>query len=194
MSMRYSQAAISRAGIEQFLQALSRLTRHYSRLYLAGEAALVHLGVRSGTSNDIDMVIETSDEEEMQAALLRCMQALRVNIRFSSPEDLVPVPWKWDTRAKQIAIYGSIEAFYFDLPTLALSKIAIGNQRELVDVRLMLQQRVISLDDLDNTYLEIQPMMGKKPYEHIDLPSFIKQYSMVRKWLVQRLPPEKVYT
>src|SRR5215469_18764832 len=103
MSMRYNQIAISRTGIEQFLQALSRLTTQYSRLYLAGEAALVHLGLRSGTSNEIDVMIETSSEEEMQIALQRCIQVLRLNVRFSSPEDIVPVPWDWDTRARQIA-------------------------------------------------------------------------------------------
>jgi hypothetical protein len=186
MSMRYNQTAISRAGIDQFLQALSRLTRSYSRIYLTGEAALIHLGLRTGTSNDIDVVIETTNEEEMHAALQRCMQASRLNVRFSSPEDIIPVPWKWDAHARQIVTYGSIEVFYFDLPSLALSKIAIGNERELYDVRLMLQQRVITMDELDNTYLEVQPFMSKKPYEHIDLPSFTKQYSMVRKWLLQR--------
>ena len=190
MSMRYHQTAISRAGVEQFLQGLSRLTRQYSRLYLTGEAALVHLGLRPGTSNDIDMIIETSNEEEMNLALQRCMQALRVNISFASPEDIVPVPWQWDEKARLIATYGSIEVFYFDLPSLALSKIAIGNERELYDVRLLLQHGTVTLDDLDNTYLEVQPRMGKKPYEHIDIPSFARQYSMVRKWLVQRLQPE----
>ncbi|HET8844129.1 MAG TPA: hypothetical protein VFN35_21865 [Ktedonobacteraceae bacterium] len=190
MSMRHGQAAISRASVEQFLQGLSRLARQYSRLYLAGEAALVHLGLRPGTSNDIDVVIETSDEQEMHMALQHCMQALRINIRFSSPEDIVPVPWQWNEQARPIATYGSIETFYFDLPSLALSKIALANERELYDVRLMLQQGVVSLDDLDNTYLEVQPRMGKKPYEHIDIPNFAKQYSIVRKWLVQRLQPE----
>ncbi len=186
MSMRYSQTAISRAGIDQFLQALSRLTHSYSRLYLTGEAALIHLGLRTGTSSDIDVVIETTNEEEMQAALQRCMQAFRLNVRFSSPEDIVPVPWDWDTRVKPIVTYGSIEVFYFHIPSLALSKIAIGNERELYDVRLMLQQRVITMDELDNVYLEVQPFMGKKPYEHIDLPSFTKQYATVRKWLLQK--------
>jgi len=189
MSMRHSQTTISRAGVEQFLQGLSRITRQYSRIYLAGEAALVHLGLRPGISNDIDVVIETSNEAEMHAALQRCMQALHLNVRFASPEDIVPVPWHWDERARPIATYGSLEVSYFDLPSLALSKIAIGNERELYDVRLMLQQGALTLDDLDNTYLDVQPRMGKKPYEHIDIPNFAKQYSMVRKWLVQKSQP-----
>lgn len=193
MSMRYSQTAISRTGIEQFFQALSRLTRQYSRLYLVGEAALVHLGLRTGTSNDIDLVIDTAGEEEMQFALQRCMQALRFNIRFASPEDVVPVPWDWDTRARHIAVYGSIEAYYFDLPSVALGKIALGDERELYDVRLMLQQGAITLDELDNTYLEVQPRMGKKPYEGIDLPAFTRQYSTVRKWLIQKTRAEKIW-
>ncbi len=192
MSMRYSQAAISRTSIEQFLQALSSLTHQYSRLYLAGEAALVHLGLRAGTSNDIDLVIETSNEEEMQVALQRCMQALHVSVRFASPEDVIPVPWKWDTRARAISIYGSLEIFYFDLPSLALSKIALGNDRELYDVRLMLQRQVVTMDELDNTYLEVQPQMGKKPYEHVDLAHFTRQYAIVRKWLLQHDQTERL--
>jgi len=183
MSMRYTHPALSRATIDQFLDTLSQFSPEYGRLYLAGEAAIVRLGLRSGKSTTIDLVVDAFDAGQMFQALQRTMEMTRINVQLTSPEDHIPVPWNWDARARYIGTYGALEAYYFDLPSEALAKIVFSNQDDLNDVQLMIQHRIITLNEVDDTYLEVQPRMGKRPYEHIEPQAFATHYAQIRKWL-----------
>jgi hypothetical protein len=190
VSMRYTSPIISRPMIEQFLQTLSQLSPQYGRLYLAGDAALVRLGVRPGLTRDIEIVVDASDEGQMSLALQRCTQFLHINVQLTSPEDHVPVPWNWDNHARYISTYGPLEVFYFDLPSVALSKIVLSNPHNLHDVQLLIQQKIITLHELDDTYLDVQPRMGKRPYEQLDPQKFAIHYAQTRKWLASAIQAE----
>jgi Nucleotidyltransferase of unknown function (DUF6036) len=172
-----------RADIEKFLIALGKAYRKAGRLYLAGGAALVHLGLRSGSTLDIDVVIEATDEDEMITAIRRLVEQMQINIEFASPADFIPIPAQWAAHAKYIGRYGKIDAFYFDLYSLALSKIARGNDRDLVDVKLLVQQKLVVLEELDIAYNEVLPRMGKRPYINLDPQKFAGQYEIVRQQL-----------
>ncbi len=182
MSMRNNA---TRADIEKFLNALGKVFRKPGRLYLAGGAALVHMGLRPGSTLDIDVVIETSAEDEMVKAIRRLVEQMQLNIEFSSPGDFIPLPSQWMAHAKYIGRYGSVDAFYFDFYSLALSKISRGSDRDLVDVKLLVQQKVISLVELDTAYQEVLPRMGKRPYINLDPQKFADRYAIVRQELQQ---------
>jgi hypothetical protein len=182
MSMRNNA---TKADIEKFLNALGKVFRKPGRLYLAGGAALVHMGLRPGSTLDIDIVIETTAEDEMVNAIRRLVEQMQLNIEFSSPGDFIPLPSQWMAHAKYIGRYGSIDAFYFDFYSLALSKISRGNDRDLVDVKLLVQQKVIDLQKLDAAYQEVLPRMGKRPYINLDPQKFADRYAMVRQELQQ---------
>src|SRR5207248_8036778 len=92
MSMRQS---VTKADIEKFLTALGKAYRKQGRIYLAGGAALVHMGLRSGSTLDIDVVIETTNEDEMVTAIRRLVEQMQINIEFASPADFIPVPAQW---------------------------------------------------------------------------------------------------
>ena len=180
MSMRQS---VTRADIEKFLNALDRTYRKEGRLYLAGGAALVHMGLRSGSTLDIDVVIEASNEDEMITAIRRLKEQMQINIEFASPADFIPIPSQWAAHAKYVGRYGKIDAFYFDLYSLALSKISRSSDRNLVDVKLLVQQKLITLDELDAAYQEVLPRMGKRPYINLDPQKFAERYRIVRQQL-----------
>jgi hypothetical protein len=182
MSMRQN---VTKADIEKFLNALGKAYRKAGRLYLAGGAALVHMGLRSGSTLDIDVVIETSNEDEMITAIRRLVEQMQINIKFASPADFIPIPSQWAAHAKYIGRYGKIDAFYFDLYSLALSKIARSSDRDLVDVKLLVQQQFITLDELDAAYQEVLPRMGKRPYINLNPQKFTERYSAVRQQLQQ---------
>jgi Nucleotidyltransferase of unknown function (DUF6036) len=182
MSMRQN---VTRADIEKFLNDLGKAYRKAGRLYLAGGAALVHMGLRSGSTLDIDVVIEATDEDEMITAIRRLVEQMQIKIEFASPADFIPIPAQWAAHAKFIGRYGKIDAFYFDLYSLALSKIARSSDRDLVDVKLLVQQKLITLDELDVAYQEILPRMGKRPYINLDPQKFGERYSVVRQQLRQ---------
>lgn len=173
----------TRADIEKFLNALGKAYRKEGRLYLAGGAALVHMGLRSGSTLDIDVVIEASNEDEMITAIRRLKEQMQINIEFASPADFIPIPSQWAAHAKYIGRYGKIDAFYFDLYSLALSKISRSSDRDLVDVKLLVQQNLITLDELDTAYQEVLPRMGKRPYINLDPQKFAERYRIVRQQL-----------
>jgi hypothetical protein len=68
----------------------------------------------SGSTLDIDVVIEASDEDEMITAIRRLVEQMQINVEFASPADFIPIPSQWAAHAKYIGRYGKIDAFYFD--------------------------------------------------------------------------------
>ena len=68
MSMRPS---VDKAAIESFLQHLGQTFRKPARLYLVGGAALVHLGVRPGFTQDIHIQVGGANEGEFIVAIQR---------------------------------------------------------------------------------------------------------------------------
>ena len=75
MSMRHN---VTKEDIEKFLDALGKSFHKPGRLYLAGGAALVHIGLRAGFTMDIDVAIETSDEDEMVTAIRRLVEKMQI--------------------------------------------------------------------------------------------------------------------
>lgn len=186
MSLRYTtNDVVSQASIEQFLQVLAMTFQQPSNLYLTGDAVFVHMGLRASTSATLSLVIEAADENSMTTAVQRSAERVHLTPAFASPEDSIPIPWSWQDHAQYVGPYGYIDVFYFDYISLALSKIAQGSEQDLNDVWLLVRQKLLSLHDLDNAYLEIQPRMGRKPYDHVQPQQFAQRYAQVRKWLMR---------
>lgn len=78
MSMRPS---VDKATIEQFLRTFGQNYRKAGRLYLAGGAALVHAGIRSGVTLDIDVQVVSGD---MLQVIDQMKQKLNINIEVAS--------------------------------------------------------------------------------------------------------------
>ena len=178
-SMRHN---VTKADIEKFLDALGKSFHKPGRLYLAG-AALVHIGLRSGFTMDIDVAIEASDEDEMVTAIRRLVEKMQINVEFASPGDFIPLPTQWMAQARYVGRYGSIDVFYFDFYSLALSKISRGNERDLIDVQLLFQKKLITLEELDAAYNEVLPRMGKRPYINLNPQRFTERYALIRQKL-----------
>lgn len=180
MSMRPN---VDKAQIETFLKNLGRAFRKPGRLYLVGGAALVHMGVRTGSTQDIDVEVRATDEDEMLEAIRRLKDIMKINIEFASPGDFIPIPSQWEMNAKYVGRYGTVDVFYFDFYSIALSKIERGNTRDINDVRLLVQQGIITLQELDVAYNEVLPQVGKRPYTRLDPQKFAERYTAVRQLL-----------
>ena len=174
---------VDKRQIENFLRNLGRTFRKPGRLYLVGGAALVHAGLRSGSTQGIDVEVHAADEDEMMDVIRRLKDTLKINIEFASPGDFIPLPSQWEMNARYIARYGAIDVFYFDFYSIALSKIERGSTRDINDVKLLLQQGIITLQGLDTAYNEILPRVGKRPYNRLDPTQFVSRYTQVRQML-----------
>lgn len=180
MSMRPN---VDKGQIENFLKSLGRTFRKTGRLYLVGGAALVHAGLRPGSTQDIDVEVRSVAEDEMLDSIRQLKDAMNINIEFASPGDFIPLPSQWETNAQYVGRYGAIDVFYFDFYSIALSKIQRGNSRDINDVKLLLQQNVITLEGLDAAYNEILPRVGKGPYNKLDPRQFSAHYTALRQLL-----------
>ncbi|HXL35928.1 MAG TPA: DUF6036 family nucleotidyltransferase [Ktedonobacteraceae bacterium] len=180
MSMR---PGVDKAAIESFLQQLGRTFHKQARLYLVGGAALVHLGVRPGFTQYIDIQVGGTNEGELIVAIQRLIQQMQVNVEFASPADFMPLPSQWETHARFIGRYGMIDVFYFDFYSIALSKTEQGNQRDIADVKLLVQQGIITLNELDTAYQEVLSQLGKGRYPRITPQRFSERYTAIRKLL-----------
>ncbi|MGH2496618.1 MAG: DUF6036 family nucleotidyltransferase [Ktedonobacteraceae bacterium] len=180
MSMRQG---VDKAAIESFLQQLGKTFRKPARLYIVGGAALVHMGVRSGFTQDIDVQVSGASEGDLIVAIQRMIECMQVNVEFASPVDFIPLPKQWESHARFVGRYGTIDVFYFDFYSIALSKMERGNSRDIADVQLLVQQGIIALDELDNASQEVLAQLGKGRYPRITPKRFTERYQAVRRLL-----------
>jgi hypothetical protein len=180
MSMR---PPVDKTAIESFLQQLGKTFHKPARLYLVGGAALVHMGVRSGTTQDIDIQASGPNEGDLIVTIQHMIHRLQVNVEFASPADFMPLPTHWESHARFVGRYGQIDVFYYDFTSIALSKIERGNTRDIADVKLLIEQRIVTLDELDKAYQEVLAQLGKGRYPRLTPQRFTERYQAIRKLL-----------
>ena len=180
MSMRPN---VDKKAIESFLQQLGRTFRKPGRLYLVGGAALVHAGVRAGFTQVIDIQVGGANEGDLIISIQRLIQQMQINIEFASPKDFIPLPSQWEAHAQYVGRYGEVEVFYFDFYSIALSKIERGTTRDIEDVKLLVQQQRIGLDELDAAYQEVFAQLGKGRYPKVIPERFAERYAALRPLL-----------
>ncbi|HZO72846.1 MAG TPA: DUF6036 family nucleotidyltransferase [Ktedonobacteraceae bacterium] len=182
MSMRQY---VGKPQIEQFLIQVGR-TRQPGRLYITGGAALVHRGIRSGQTLDIDIQI-TIDPANLMTQVVQLKQKMNINIEFSSPGDFMPLPQQWEARSEFVNRYGQVDVFYFDWYSIALSKMQRGSQQDIIDVQLLVNQKFVDVRELDLLYQDVLNKIGNPPYDRL-LPNlsqqqFSQHYQAVRQLL-----------
>lgn len=177
MSMR---RGVDKPAIESFLQLLGRSFHKPARLYLVGGAALVHLGIRPGFTQDIDVQVVGPNEGDLIVTIQKLIERLQINIEFASPGDFIPLPSQWQAHARFVGRYGLIDVFYFDFYSIALSKIERGSTPDIADVKLLVQQGIITLNELDQAYQEVLAQLGKGRYPRVTPQRFTRRYQDVR--------------
>jgi hypothetical protein len=71
------------------------------------------------------------------------------------------------------------------LHTWGIGYLMGGSDRDLIDVKLLVQQKVITLEGLDEAYREVLPHVGKRPFIKLDPQRFAERYTAVRQQLQQ---------
>ncbi len=182
MSMR---PRVGQPEIEQFLVEVGR-TRLLGRLYLVGGAALVHAGIRSGQTLDIDIHI-TVDPTNLTAQISQLKQRLNMNIEFASPGDFMPLPAQWEARSQFIKRYNQVDVFYFDWYSIALSKAQRANPQDIVDMQLLIRQGFVDVPELDVVYQDVRNKIGNPPYDrlfpNLSQQKFAQNYQAIRQIL-----------
>jgi hypothetical protein len=154
--------------LRAFMRAAGREAEKEGVCYLTGGSLAVLEGWRDSTV-DIDIRLEP-EQDRLLRELQRIKHDLEVNVELASPIDFVPAPSGWEERSPLIAREGRLTFRHFDPSAQALAKIERGHDRDLVDVREMLERGIVEHETLRLLYDEIEPQLYRFP--QLDAPSF----------------------
>lgn len=143
------------------MRAAGAVARREGVCYLTGGSTAVLLGWRESTL-DLDIRLEPEQDEVMRE-LPRLKRELQMNVEIASPGDFVPLPSGWETRSAFAGREGKLTFRHFDLYSQALAKLERGHERDLGDVRTMLDRGYIERDKLVACFAEIEPELYRFP-------------------------------
>jgi hypothetical protein len=147
--------------IRSLARELGRVCTGAVRIYLTGGSTAVLEGWRSSTI-DIDLRFEP-DSDELLRALPRLKERLGLNVKLVSPPDFIPELPGWRERSPHVFREGTIDVHHFDFYSQALSKIERGFERDLADVRTMLDRGLVDRERLRELYQAIEPELYRYP-------------------------------
>ena len=150
--------AVNQGTIKRLLTEMGMRLRFPCRLYLVGGTTLVYEGLRA-QSKDVDFGFEIENKHD--TAFATCIQALKreldISIELVTPKDFIPLPSGWRDRCRYIARFGQMEVFHYDPVSTALSKIERGRLQDMDDIRVLLREGWMTMDDLKDGYENILP-------------------------------------
>ena len=111
------------------------------RVYLTGGGSAVLLGWRALTA-DADVLL-VPDSDAMLRAIQRLKETVPINVELASPADFLPELPGWAERSRFIVREGNVEFYHYDFHAQALSKILRGQEKDLLDVRAMLERGLV---------------------------------------------------
>ena len=154
--------------VHRFMRALSAAAETPTRVYFTGGATAVLEGWRESTVDvDLKLVPET---DALFRALPRLKEELELNLELVAPSDFIPEIAGWETRSRFIAQEGKVSFHHYDDYGQALAKIERGHERDLADVRAMLERGLVEREKLRAFFASIEPRLYRFPA--IDPPSF----------------------
>lgn len=149
--------------IRSFMAALGGAVRGEHTVYLVGGTTAVLEGWRDSTV-DIDLALPPGhDATELLRALPAIKDELELNVELASPSDFVPVPDGWRERARSVAREGRVSFYHYDLYGQALAKLERGHDRDLADVREMLERGLVERERLRACFDEIEDELYRYP-------------------------------
>jgi hypothetical protein len=155
------RALADAARIRAFMRALGRTAPAQGRIIFTGGATAVLLGWRESTI-DVDIKL-VPDQDAVLRAIPALKESLHLNVELASPDDFIPVREGWADRSPFVGQEGRLAFHHFELVAQALAKIERGHAQDLADVRTMLDRGLVSVEQVRNEFLAIEPNLYRYP-------------------------------
>ncbi len=152
---------LDEARLHDFLRQLGQQANADLRIYLTEGATAVLFGWRTSTV-DVDLKMEP-ERDEVFRAIPRLKEKLQVNVELASPEQFIPELPGWKERSLFITREGRSSFYHYDLYAQALAKIERSHERDLADVREMLNRGLIQAPELRRLFDAIEPRLFRYP-------------------------------
>ena len=111
---------------------------------------------------DIDMKVEP-EPRGFYEALPALKNRLDINVEPACPSDFIPTLPGWPERSLFIERHGSMDFFHYDFYSQALAKLERWHSRDQVDVRRMLEDRLVDRTRLWQLFEAIRPALIRYP-------------------------------
>ncbi len=162
------RASVDPDKVRQLIRELGRRARGAGRIYLTGGASALLEGWRD-TTVDVDLKIDPEPPGIFEV-IAQLKTELDVNIELAAPDQFLPMLSDWRIRSSYIDRHGKVEFFHYDFRAQALSKLARGHDRDLNDVRSMLERGLVEREELAAALEQMRP--GLVRYPALDIPAF----------------------
>jgi uncharacterized nucleotidyltransferase DUF6036 len=147
--------------LHSFLNELARAAETDTAVFLTGGATAVLLGWRESTLDADVLILPESDA--LFRALPRLKEQLQINVEIASPAHFIPELPGWRARSVPIERIGQVSYFHYDPFAQALAKIERGHDKDLTDVREMLDRKLIEPRQLRDLFEAIEPQLHRYP-------------------------------
>jgi hypothetical protein len=147
--------------VREFMRAVGAAAKEEGVCYLTGGTTAVLVGWRT-TTVDVDIKLEP-EQDEVLRALPTIKEELRINVELATPGDFIPLPAGWEERSPSIGREGRLTFRHFDPYSQALSKLERAHDRDLEDVRAMLDRGLIEAARLAELFEEIALALYRFP-------------------------------
>jgi hypothetical protein len=147
--------------VRAFMRELGAAADAEGIVYFTGGATAVLVGWR-GTTIDVDVKL-IPESDALLRALSRLKDQLRLNVELASPLDFIPVPEGWEDRSPFVSREGKLTFRHFDPSAQALAKLERGQDRDLADVRALIERGLVDAASLRSTFEQIEPALFRFP-------------------------------
>lgn len=176
---------VTASALVGWLEALGRCFRHGGRLYLVGGTSLLLAAAKTVTLDvDVQFDVDPAHQTEWVRCVRQVSQTLLIPVEQVSPADFIPLPAGYEERHQYVGRFGRIEVFHFDFYSVALSKIHRGNEKDYADVIAMIEQGLITFQQLEAFFAEVLAEVEAR-----DLRTVPADYARKFELLVSRLRP-----
>ena len=150
-----------KAKLQRFMAALGARVRGDGTIYLTGGATALLFAWRNSTI-DVDLKADPEPVGFFEA-IATLKDELDINVELASPDLFIPAIPGWRERSLFIARHGSVSFFHYDPCGQALSKLQRRHDRDLHDVRSMLRDKLVTVDQLRTMFTEIESLLVRYP-------------------------------
>jgi hypothetical protein len=147
--------------VRRFLSELARAAEADAAVFLSGGATAVLLGWRDATV-DADILI-VPEHDSLYRALPRLKEELQLNVEIVGPAHFIPELPGWRERSLLIERVGRVSFYHYDPYSQALAKIERGHEKDLADVRQLLDRGLVDPARLRELFEAIEPRLYRYP-------------------------------
>jgi hypothetical protein len=146
------------------MRALGERAESECRVYFTDGTSAVLEGWRH-TTVDVDMLL-VADSDRLLQQVPELKEQLHLNVELASPAHFIPELPGWDRRSPFIERSGRVSFCHYDFYAQALAKVERGEERDLLDVRAILDRGLVTRALLWQHFRAIEPVLYRFPAIH----------------------------